>query len=123
MIERIHIHIHIHLPICPTQLFHFISFHLNKPQFHSQDLHVPFKAQPRYLDRLGGEGGGGKEDAGEVYEGAEYDAKNGLVNFDRYCHVYKEGELAELATQVEGLEVLESGWDSGNHYVRLRRVS
>ena len=84
----------------------------SKRQFKSQDLHVPFKAQPRYLSSESSERAGGVADD-----------KNGLVTFDRYCHVYREGELVELAREVEGLEVVECGWDSGNHYVRLKRLA
>merc|ERR1711924_290419 len=32
----------------------------------------------------------------------------------RYCHVYREGELVELLAQVEELEVIDQWFDSGN---------
>jgi len=34
--------------------------------------------------------------------------------FQRYCHVYREGELLELFTQVPEFEVVDSWFDSGN---------
>ena len=44
----------------------------------------------------------------EKYIGAEFDIKKNLVVFQRYCHMYRKGELEELCAKVPGLEVLES---------------
>ena len=45
-----------------------------------------------------------------------------LVTVERYCHVYKDGEMEELVAAAGGLQLLDKGWDSGNHYVRLLAV-
>jgi len=47
----------------------------------------------------------------------EYNADKGLVTFQRYCHVYKKGELEELVRETPGLTLVESGYESSNHYV------
>jgi alkylated DNA repair protein alkB family protein 8 len=100
-----------------------------KRRFESQDVMVPFKVQEKYLDLKKVEGGlGGDEDegsakdgvVGDKYEGAEWDGD--LVRFERYCHVYRAGELEELGSAVEGLQVLDKGWEAGNWWVRFRRV-
>ena len=59
----------------------------------------------------------------EAYDGAEFDERKGLVVFQRYCHLYRQGELEELVSRVPHVEVTESGYESGNHFVILKVVS
>jgi hypothetical protein len=47
---------------------------------------------------------------------------SGELVFQRYCHVYKEGELEALCSSVPGCVVVESGWDKGNWFVQLKKV-
>jgi hypothetical protein len=47
---------------------------------------------------------------------------SGELVFQRYCHVYKEGELEELCSSIPGCVVTESGWDKGNWFVQLQKV-
>ena len=56
------------------------------------------------------------------YSGAKFDSKKNLVVFQRYCHMYRRGELEELCARVPGLRVLESSYEKGNHVVLLRRL-
>jgi SAM-dependent methyltransferase len=79
---------------------------------------------------------------------AEFDEKKGLVVFKRYCHLYRqvallppngqqfmyleltccrckykihrEGEIDGIAKDVEGLEIIDSGFESGNYYLIFR---
>ena len=37
--------------------------------------------------------------------------------------MYKEGELEDLVNQVAGCVIVDSGWDHGNWFVQLRKVS
>ncbi|KAL7548368.1 hypothetical protein ACHAWF_011657 [Thalassiosira exigua] len=108
-----------------------------KRRFHGTDLLVPFNAQPKYL-QASGEAGRGCEEArpgagvsggtkgvaqmmAERYgETAAYDSKKNLVVFQRYCHMYRRGELESLCERVPGLEVVESFYEKGNHAVLLR---
>ena len=48
----------------------------------------------------------------------EDDAKGQLI-FQRYCHVYKQGELEQLCEAVSGCRIIETGWDKGNWTVLL----
>ena len=42
--------------------------------------------------------------------------------FQRYCHVYKEGELIDLCSSIPNCKVIDSGWDKGNWFVQLEKV-
>ena len=58
----------------------------------------------------------------EAYDKADYDERKGLVVFQRYCHMYREGELDDLVRRIPGVRLVESGYESGNHYVILQVV-
>ncbi len=114
----------------------------SKRKFHGTDVLVPFNAQPKYLDSSSNhesaDESGIAEDGriekvsdtckskgvaqmmAEKYSGAEFDSKKNLVVFQRYCHMYRKGELELLCAKVPGLEVLESSYERGNHVVSLR---
>lgn len=111
----------------------------SRRKFSGTDVFVPFSAQPKYLDKVNhkqgksnlsslSSNGSGKEIVhdgvgrmySDAYDGAEYDESKGLVVFHRYCHMYRQGELEELVEKVPTLEILESGIESGNHFVVLR---
>ena len=101
--------------------------------FASSDVFVPFNAQPRYLkkvavcDEQGQEGRKvhGKSVAemySDAYDGAEFDVDKGLVIFQRYCHVYRENELDSLFLESACWEILESGYEEGNHFVIAQAI-
>lgn len=114
----------------------------SRRRFAAPDVFVPFNAQPKYLDKV--LDGKNNNDASscskqvnatanstsksaaelysEAYEKADFDERKGLVVFQRYCHMYREGELDDLVRRVPGVRLLESGYESGNHYVVLRVV-
>jgi ubiquinone/menaquinone biosynthesis C-methylase UbiE len=99
----------------------------SRRKFASTDVFVPFNAQPKYLDKQEqGEApvtsNSVAEQYAQTYDGAEYDERKGLVVFQRYCHMYRRGELDELAASVTGLEVVESGYETGNHFMILRVI-
>mmetsp|Transcript_34306 Transcript_34306/g.89526 ORF Transcript_34306/g.89526 Transcript_34306/m.89526 type:complete len:259 (+) Transcript_34306:89-865(+) len=54
--------------------------------------------------------------------GSVDEEKKALV-FDRYCHVYEEGELPSLFEAVEGLRIVECYYDTGNWCVIAERTS
>ena len=99
----------------------------SKRKFVVPDAFVPFNAQPRYLAKVNTNEASNQrpdtKDTGkmyaEAYDGAELNERNGLVVFQRYCHMYCNGELEDLVGQVEGLLLLESGFEAGNYYVIL----
>ena len=52
------------------------------------------------------------------------DAEKQAVVFQRYCHVYREGEVEDLFTQLaDWVRVEEVYWDTGNWAVRVRKVA
>jgi alkylated DNA repair protein alkB family protein 8 len=96
----------------------------SRRRFAANDVFVPFNAQPKYLqigdqtrdDSMLSEG----TSTAQMYANAlnaEYDDKKGLVVFKRYCHLYRLGELDQIASQVPGTQVIESGFESGNYYI------
>mmetsp|Transcript_30526 Transcript_30526/g.64468 ORF Transcript_30526/g.64468 Transcript_30526/m.64468 type:complete len:188 (-) Transcript_30526:520-1083(-) len=99
----------------------------SRRKFHGTDVLVPFNAQPKYLQAVakddevgndksqsvpsstdGTKGKGVAQMMAEQYNGAEFDSKKNLVVFQRYCHMYRKGELEQLCERVPGLEVMES---------------
>ena len=56
----------------------------------------------------------------DAYDGAEYNERKGLVVFQRYCHMYRHGELENLVSRVESLEIIDGGFETGNHFVIVR---
>ncbi len=96
----------------------------SKRRFAATDVFVPFNAQPKYLDKVSDSKENPREASksvaerySEAYEKADFDERKGLVVFQRYCHMYREGEMDELVQQVSSLRLVESGYESGNHYV------
>lgn len=90
----------------------------SRRKFGGQDVMVPFNARMDDLTQEDVELGGGS-----VVE------KKGLVEFERYCHVYREGELEVLADKARGeggkkrWERVGGGWEEGNWWVELVAVS
>ena len=102
----------------------------SKRKFAVTDAFVPFNAQPRYLDKVESAKRKGIENEkvnckgvaemySEAYDGAEYDERKGLVVFQRYCHMYREGELEDLVSRIDTLKMVQSGFESGNHFIIL----
>ena len=113
----------------------------SRRKFAANDVFVPFNAQPKYLqlsvatestdEKVEGahdtcSSATGNSDAksmAQVYSNAfnaEFDDRKGLVVFKRYCHLYRQGELEELAAQVPDVAVLSSGFESGNYFLILK---
>ena len=106
----------------------------SRRRFAAPDVFVPFNAQPKYLDKVTGTGdvASGRdvdkdeprsksvaEMYSEAYTNADFDEKKGLVVFNRYCHLYQKGEMEELVSEVGCARLVESGYESGNHFVIL----
>ena len=121
----------------------------SRRRFAAPDVFVPFNAQPKYLNKLcdktkgsktkqnQNESSSGSTDSApasgpsksvaelysEAYDKADFDERKGLVVFQRYCHMYREGELDDLVRQVPSVRLLESGYESGNHFVILEVIA
>jgi len=46
---------------------------------------------------------------------------HGDLVFQRYCHVYKQGELEGICSSVPCCRIIESGWDKGNWFIQLEK--
>lgn len=71
---------------------------------------APTPTAPRHgvrVDAVAGSGGGG--------------GGGGSVVYQRYCHVYAEGELEELVERVDGLRLVESYYDRSNWCIVAER--
>ena len=97
----------------------------SKRRFASDDVYVPFNAQPKYLQLPSEKTEQSDKSTAQVYadafENADYDDRKGLVVFQRYCHLYRQGELEELVDQVPQVKLLESGYETGNYFVIIEK--
>jgi hypothetical protein len=117
----------------------------SRRRFAAPDVFVPFNAQPKYLEKVEwnksknntsdsqpppaeSKSSEEKPDSveeqksvaelySEQYTKADYDERKGLVVFQRYCHMYRKGELEQIVEGVGGATLVESGYESGNHFV------
>ena len=116
--------------------------------FDEQDVLVPWKMQQRFFDAeknssnsnngaTGGAASGSGSGPGSI-PGADAilpdelvspegpckhvteDSQGALV-FQRYCHVYRDGELQDLCSSVPGASVSDCGWDRGNWFVEITK--
>ncbi|KAG7356174.1 2-oxyglutarate/Fe(II) oxygenase [Nitzschia inconspicua] len=107
----------------------------SRRRFAAKDVFVPFNAQPKYLEKVSAGQSShaipSESDAAsksvaelysEAYENSDYDEQKGLVIFRRYCHLYHAGEMEEIVRQVAGVRIIESGYESGNHFVILEVI-
>jgi alkylated DNA repair protein alkB family protein 8 len=112
----------------------------SRRRFASNDVYVPFNAQPRHLKLQGDTINGGKgrdtsqdesipkesiSTTAKVYSkslNADYDEEKGLVVFKRYCHLYRQGELDSIALSIPNVVMIESGFESGNFFVIVKKT-
>jgi len=73
--------------------------------FGARDVFVPFHQQDAAARR---------DEALEKKAGGVYDAQKRATVFQRYCHVYAEGELRGILDSVGGCLVLNEYYDTGN---------
>jgi hypothetical protein len=57
-----------------------------------------------------------------VPEHAVVDASSDSLVLQRYCHVFARDELESLTARLQGLRVVDSGYDKGNWHVQLERT-
>lgn len=92
----------------------------SKRQFRSQDVLVPWSLQQQFV--RGSQGASAVNGEGVNDKAGEKEA-NGSVVFQRFCHVYKEGELEELIGKVHGCSVVEAGFDKSNWFILIEKDS
>ena len=50
------------------------------------------------------------------------DGKKDLITYERYCHVYRKGELEDLCSCIPNCQIIESGWDKSNWFVQIKKI-
>ena len=76
----------------------------SKRQFKRQDVLVPWALQQQYAGNNADQNQGSKS-----------------VVFQRFCHVYKKGELEELIERIPRCGVVESGYDKSNWFIMIEK--
>ena len=105
----------------------------SKRQFSATDVFVPFHAQPRYLNidddnddnnlKTDTNSEGVAQMYSQAFDGAEYNETKGLVVFQRYCHLYRQGELESLVEILnDRFKLVQSGFESGNYFLILQVI-
>ncbi len=109
----------------------------SRRRFAGTDVFVPFNAQPKYLEKITPEQSRTLPDIAsneknenksvaelysEAYDKADFDERKGLVIFQRYCHMYRRGEIEQIIAGVNGVKLVENGYECGNHFVILEVV-
>ena len=82
---------------CLITVWAFEQESSSRRKFEEQDVFVPWVK---------------RSDAGRGPEGD---------TIQRYCHVFREGELASLVQAVPGMRVIDSYYDRGNWAVRAKK--
>lgn len=85
---------------------------VGKRKFKEQDVFVPWHLHFKYESDL----------ENIDHEGCEIDLAKKSVVYQRYYHVFKEGELETLVQQHPGLRVVNSYYDKENWCVQIQRI-
>jgi SAM-dependent methyltransferase len=95
----------------------------SKRVFTSQDTMVPWKLNKRFARPESSPAGSGQVTVEESQEpSTKKKNEDEVIIYERYCHVYREGELEDLCSRVPDCVVLESGYEKGNWFVKLQKV-
>ena len=63
--------------------------------------------------------GNKKESTSSVHE--PY-GRDDLITYQRYCHMYKNGELDNLCSSIPGCKIVDRGFDRSNWFVLIKKV-
>lgn len=50
------------------------------------------------------------------------DGRDNLITYERYCHMYKNGELDHLCSSIPGCKIIDRGFDRSNWFVLIKKV-
>jgi len=99
--------------------------------FEAQDVLVPFHKRQYPAKASIDEKKDGEPRDGDVEDNTEEEDKGrkgasngtrGSIVYQRYCHVYQEGELEVLVASLPWCELVGSYYDCGNWAVEVRRI-
>ena len=92
-------------------------------QFEGQDVLVPFHNKIKVKGVTPEDERQRQSQISGAPTHGEADAEKRSVVYQRYCHVYKEGELARLFDNLPWCEVEASYYDHGNWCCEVRKKS
>jgi hypothetical protein len=112
------------LLLCVVQVWAQEQEEGSRKQFDSQEQFVPWKLQRKHMQpsHTSTSDTTAAVVAAAVPEHAVADEASDSLVLQRYCHVFAQGELESLAARLQGLRVLDSGYDKGNWHVQLERT-
>ncbi|TDH64822.1 hypothetical protein CCR75_006657 [Bremia lactucae] len=84
----------------------------SKRQFEKQDVMVEWKLQQKYAN----------EDEGAATSHGRVDSENRWIVYERYCHVYRNGELEDIVAQVPGFKIVSVENTRSNWCLCLKRI-
>ena len=88
----------------------------SKRQFDEQDVMVPWRLNTKFIER------DAASRDGVMSAPQHMVTERGMLTYQRYCHVYKEGELENLCRSIPGCRLVDRGFDRGNWFIELERV-
>ena len=104
----------------------FVPWHLRENMRGAQHAdaaaHAPSDAQSDTPGADGAADGVGDGASAEVGAGAVYDATKRAYVYQRYCHVYRRGELPKLFEGLDGARVVREYYDVGNWCVLVEKT-
>ncbi|KAF4317232.1 hypothetical protein BBO99_00005569 [Phytophthora kernoviae] len=91
----------------------------SKRRFEQQDVMVEWKLQQKYAQQ-----NENSDEAGDqkTVSHGHVDREKRWVVYERYCHVYRSGELEALIAQVPGLKLKSVEYSRSNWCLRIERV-
>ncbi|KAG7396627.1 hypothetical protein PHYBOEH_002001 [Phytophthora boehmeriae] len=92
----------------------------SKRRFEQQDVMVEWKLQQKYAQE-----NGDSDEVGDQGTGShgKVDREKRWVVYERYCHVYRSGELEALVAQVPDLKLKSVEYSRSNWCLHLERVA
>lgn len=84
----------------------------SKRQFNAQDVLVPWSLQQQFV----------RKKSSDTNDAGDESVESANVVFQRFCHVYKEGELESLINKIPNCRVVESGFDKSNWFIMIEKI-
>lgn len=90
----------------------------SRRKFHEQDVLVPWQLQ-QHFSLKASHSPSSTNGEGEV----RATMKTTQVTYQRFCHVYCEGELESLLGRVPDCRLIESGYDRSNWFICFEKIN
>lgn len=84
----------------------------SRRKFHEQDVLVPWQLQQHFSL---------KSESSESNSSPKEKEISSQVTYQRFCHVYCEGELEGLLSRIPEAKLIESGYDRSNWFILFEK--